>query len=180
MRSTRNEHVIESVWLADLVAQTLEVVPDSARQRLRLTSDASLTVLGPVRVARTVLRLVLQNFIINAADAVREAGKAQGALRITADIVHEDGRQQLHIVCSDDGIGIDPANLPRVFEAGFSTKSRETNFGIGLHWCANAIVALGGRIWAVSEGIGHGASMHLLLPLEAHEAGGEAAGVQAA
>ncbi|HEY3809391.1 MAG TPA: CHASE4 domain-containing protein [Steroidobacteraceae bacterium] len=180
MRSTRNEHVIESVCLTDLVAQTLEVVPDSARQRLQLASDASLTGLGPVRVARTVLRLVLQNFIINAADAVREAGMVQGALRIAADVVHEDGRRQLHIVCSDDGIGIDPANLPRVFEPGFSTKSRETNFGIGLHWCANAIGALGGRIWAVSEGVGHGASMHLLLPFEAHDADSEAAGVQAA
>jgi sensor domain CHASE-containing protein len=180
MRSTRNEHVIESVWLTELVTQTLEVVPDSARQRLHLTSDASLTRLGPVRVARTVLRLVLQNFIINAADAVREAGMTQGALHIAADVVLEDGRRQLHIVCSDDGIGIDPAHLPRVFEPGFSTKSRETNFGIGLHWCANTISALGGRIWAVSEGVGHGASMHLLLPFEANEADSEAAGVQAA
>jgi two-component system, NtrC family, sensor kinase len=56
-----------------------------------------------------------------------------------------------------------------VFDKGFSTKSRETNYGIGLHWCANAIAALGGRIWAASEGPGLGASMHLMLPLAIRE-----------
>ncbi|HUJ52287.1 MAG TPA: hypothetical protein VLX08_01915, partial [Steroidobacteraceae bacterium] len=60
-------------------------------------------------------------------------------------------------------------NLERVFEKGFSTKSPETNHGIGLHWCANAIGALGGRIWAASDGPGRGASLHLLVPLAARE-----------
>ncbi len=38
MRTTHNEHVVESVRLPELVAQTLEVVPDGARQRLQLSS----------------------------------------------------------------------------------------------------------------------------------------------
>ena len=58
-------------------------------------------------------------------------------------------------------------NLDRVFEKGFSTKSRGTNYGIGLHWCSNAIGALGGRMWAASDGPGLGASLHLVLPLAA-------------
>jgi two-component system, NtrC family, sensor kinase len=57
-----------------------------------------------------------------------------------------------------------------VFDKGFSTKSRDTNYGIGLHWCANAIAALGGRIWATSDGPGCGASMHLILPLPSRAA----------
>lgn len=169
MGASRNKQVAESVRLTDLIAQTLEVVPDAARQRLRLDADVSLTKLGPVKIARTVLRLVLQNFIINAADAVRESGKPRGTLRIAADIVRDAGGEQLHLVCTDNGAGIAPEHLGRVFEQGFSTKSKETNYGIGLHWCANAIAALGGRIWASSEGPGHGASMHLLLPLEARD-----------
>ena len=60
-------------------------------------------------------------------------------------------------------------HLQRVFEKGFSTKSRDTNYGIGLHWCANAVAALGGRIWAASEGPGRGASLHLIVPLEVRE-----------
>jgi len=165
MRSTRNEHVMESVRLPDLVSQTLEIVPDACRQRLMVEADDSLRRVGVVSVARTVLRLVLQNLIINAADAVREAGREKGIFRVAAEIVRGYERDQLHLHCEDNGVGIARANLERVFDQGFSTKSRETNHGIGLHWCANAISALGGRIWAVSEGPGRGASMHLMVPL---------------
>jgi two-component system, NtrC family, sensor kinase len=165
MRATRNDPVIEPVRLNELVAQTLEIVPDACRRRLVISTDDNLRRLGAVRVARTVLRLILQNLIINAADAVRDAGKARGVLRLGAEIVREADRAQLHLHCDDDGVGIPADNLERVFEKGFSTKPRETNQGIGLHWCANAINALGGRIWAASDGPGRGASMHLLVPL---------------
>jgi two-component system, NtrC family, sensor kinase len=169
MRSTRNAHVVESVRLPDLVAQTLEIVPDTCRQRLVVDSDESLRKIGAVQVARTVLRLILQNLIINAADAVRDAGRDKGKLRFAAEIVREADSEQLHLHCKDDGVGIAADNLQRVFDKGFSTKSHDTNYGIGLHWCANAIGALGGRIWAASEGPGLGASMHLMLPLPVRE-----------
>jgi sensor domain CHASE-containing protein/anti-sigma regulatory factor (Ser/Thr protein kinase) len=165
MRSTRNEHVVESVRLPDLVSQTLEIVPDACRQRLIVEADESLRRVGVVQVARTVLRLVLQNLIINAADAVRDAGRDKGVLRVAAEIVRDADREQLHLRCEDNGVGIEKGNLERVFDKGFSTKSRDTNYGIGLHWCANAVAALGGRIWAASEGPGRGASMHLMVPL---------------
>lgn len=167
LRAARNEHVIESVRLPELIAQTLEIVPDSCRQRLMVATDASLKTVGVVNVARTVLRLILQNLIVNAADAVREAGRDKGVLHVGAEIVREGNGEQLHLHCKDDGIGIAADNLERVFEKGFSTKSRGTNYGIGLHWCANAIGALGGRLWAASEGPGRGASMHLMVPLGA-------------
>jgi len=169
MRSTRNAHVVETVRLPDLVAQTLEIVPDACRLRLVVDTDESLRKVGAVQVARTVLRLILQNLIINAADAVRDAGRDRGMLQFAAEIVGEADSEQLHLHCKDDGIGIAADNLQRVFDKGFSTKSRDTNYGIGLHWCANAIGALGGRIWAASEGLGMGASMHLMLPLPVRE-----------
>ena len=165
MRATRNEHVVETVRLPELLAQSLETVPDTARQLLAIEADRSLANVGPVKVARTLLRLVLQNFIVNAADAIRESGKRRGTLHITAEIVREADLAQLHIRCTDNGIGISPDNLSRIFEKGYSTKSKETHYGIGLHWCANVIAALGGRLWATSEGRGYGASLHLMVPL---------------
>ncbi len=169
MRAARNAPVIEPVRLTELVAQSLEIVPDSCRQRLTVDADDTLRRLGMVRVARTVLRLVLQNLIINASDAVRDAGKTKGLLRVSAEIVQEAQRPQLHLQCADDGCGIPTQHLQRVFEMGFSTKSPETNHGIGLHWCANAIGALGGRIWATSDGPGRGAALHLIVPLAERE-----------
>jgi signal transduction histidine kinase len=167
MRSAGSSPVIESVRLPELVAQTLEIVPDAARHRLTVDADESLRRIGAVQVARMVLRLILQNLIINAADAVRDAGRERGVLHVAAEIVADAGTEQLHLQCRDDGVGIAPDNLQRVFDKGFSTKSTATNHGIGLHWCANAIGALGGRIWAASDGLGRGASMHLMLPLPA-------------
>ncbi len=161
--------VLESVKLPELVAQSLDIVPDVSRRRLSIEADDSLQQIGAVRVARTVLRMVLQNLIINAADAVRDSGKDKGVFRVAAEIVTDPDGQQLHLRCADDGVGIPPDQLERVFEKGFSTKSRDTNHGIGLHWCANAVLALGGRIWASSEGPGCGAEMHLMLPIGARE-----------
>ena len=85
------------------------------------------------------------------------------------EIVNEADRCHLHLRCIDDGVGIAAENLERVFEKGFTTKSPETNHGIGLHWCANAIGALGGQIWAASDGPGRGAALHLLVPLTARD-----------
>ncbi|MGA2776559.1 MAG: CHASE4 domain-containing protein [Steroidobacteraceae bacterium] len=166
MNPARNAHVVESVRLPELIAQSLEIVPDACRQRLFVDEDDSLKKVGVVRVARTVLRLILQNLIINAADAIRDAGRERGTLRLAAEIVRQEGGDQLHLRCEDDGVGIAKDHLQRVFEKGFSTKSPATNHGIGLHWCANAIGSLGGRIWAASDGPGRGASLHVVLPLE--------------
>ncbi len=165
MASSRSEPVVERVALPELISQTLDIVPDACRQRLTIETDPSLKALGSIPVARTVLRLVLQNLIINAADAVRESKRDRGVLKIAATIEADAEADRLHLCCTDDGIGIESHNLQRIFEKGFSTKSRDTNHGIGLHWCANAIRALGGRIWATSQGLGHGASMHVVLPL---------------
>jgi two-component system NtrC family sensor kinase len=65
---------------------------------------------------------------------------------------------------TDDGVGIAAEHLPRLFEKGFSTKSPESNFGIGLHWCANAINALGGSIRAESRERA-GATLQVVVPL---------------
>lgn len=169
-RAARNEHVIEAVRLPELLAQALEIVPDVSSERLAIQAHESLRRVGVVHVARTVLRLVLQNIIINAADAVSESARSKGHLLIRAEIVRDGPAEQLRLHCEDDGVGIAAQDLERIFDKGFSTKSRETNSGIGLHWCANALGALGGRMWASSEGPGRGASIHVVLPLPARQA----------
>src|SRR5262249_32272957 len=91
IRSTGNEHVKESVRLPDVLAHSLDVVPDAARQQLDIHLDQSLINIGVVHVPRTVLSLVLQNFVINAADAVRETGRTKGSLTVRAEVLTEGG-----------------------------------------------------------------------------------------
>ncbi len=165
MRSSRGGTVIEPVDLRALVDQTLEIVPDTCRDEIQLVLDPSLAATGTVRVPRTVLRLVLQNLVINAAEATRAAGRVRGRVHLNAALVPADGGTQLHITCADEGVGIDSTHLDRVFERGFSTKGDTGNRGIGLHWCATAVASLGGRIWAASDGHGRGARFHVSLPV---------------
>ena len=169
--------VIEAVELPAIIHQSLEIVPDSCRDQVDIEIDRSLQLVSPVWAARTVLRLVIQNLIINAAEAIRAAGKARGIVRFTAAIQSEGGRDKLLLECQDSGTGIEPQNIQRIFERGFSTKLGKGNSGIGLHWCATAINALGGRIWASSEGPGQGAKFHIVIPVTppAEAAGSKAA-----
>jgi sensor domain CHASE-containing protein len=162
---------IEPVSLPSVISQALEIVPKASKRRLTIELDDSLQKLGTVPVARTALRLILQNLVINAAEAVSEAGRDQGLLQFSAQIVEQDGTERLLLRCTDNGIGIAAENLQRIFAM---------HDGIGLNWCAAAIRSLGGRIWATSEGLGHGASMHIELPIQRkREIGTEAGEAQA-
>jgi signal transduction histidine kinase len=159
--------VFESVELPAMIHQSLEIIPDDRRELIDIEIDRSLQSVGPIWAARTVLRLIIQNLIINAAEAVRSANTGRGRVRFTASIQTDNAQKALLLECQDSGCGIEPQNLERVFERGFSTKPGKRNSGIGLHWCATAINALGGRMWATSPGAGQGATLHLIVPIAA-------------
>jgi two-component system NtrC family sensor kinase len=179
LSSSRAPTVVEAVELPAIIHQSLEIVPDSCREQIDIELDRSLLLVGSVCIARTVLRLVLQNLIINAAEAVRAAGRERGVVRFSAALLSEAGQDKLLLQCQDTGVGIAPENLQRVFERGFSTKHGKSNSGIGLHWCATAVNALGGRIWATSDGAGLGTTLHLVLPIAAAAAGAPAKSIAA-
>jgi signal transduction histidine kinase len=73
-----------------------------------------------------------------------------------------DGDGHAKIQVSDNGVGIPPENLTRIFAHGFTT--RHNGHGFGLHSSALAVRELGGSIQAQSEGLGKGATFTLLLP----------------
>ena len=163
--SSRAETVIEAAELPAIIEQSLEIVPDRCREQVSIQLDPSVQAVGTVHVARTVLRQVLQNLIINSAEAVRAGGRDRGIVRFSAALVRDHDQCKLHLDCTDTGVGIAAESLERVFERGYSTKSDSGNRGIGLHWCATAINALGGRIWATSDGQDRGATLHLVIPV---------------
>ena len=163
-RHARAPPALETLDLPDLVQQSTALVSPKLLQRLSIEIDDSLRELGSVRLARTTLQQVFQNLIVNAAEAVSAAG--HGTLRIAGHRVPLPDGDTLDLSFTDDGLGITPEHVGRVFEKGFSTKPSATNLGIGLHWCANAVHALEGTLRAESPGPNRGATFHLLLPLE--------------
>jgi signal transduction histidine kinase len=62
---------------------------------------------------------------------------------------------------TDNGIGIAQKNLKLIFTAGYTTK--ESGTGLGLHSSANFVIGSGGKIYPLSEGIGKGTTMRIML-----------------
>jgi signal transduction histidine kinase len=74
----------------------------------------------------------------------------------------------VRVQVKDNGIGIAPENLVKIFSHGFTTKKE--GHGFGLHTCALAARDMGGSLVAESEGLGRGATFTLELPIAAAKA----------
>ncbi len=164
-RFSRAERTMESVMLHRLVEETAHLLPEELRTIMRIDIDQGVAKLGRVKTARIALQQIISNLFINAAESIDASGQKgkTGRIRVYSVATDTDQQDMAHICFEDNGMGIPPEQLPHLFERGFSTKSRGS--GIGLHWCANTISAMGGRIYAESPGTGQGACLHLLLPL---------------
>jgi C4-dicarboxylate-specific signal transduction histidine kinase len=115
------------------------------------------------------LRQVFVNLIMNAVDAMSTVVGRPRILRLKTQ-VHEFNN--LLITVEDSGMGIDPKNIDRIFDAFFTTKSH--GMGMGLSICRSVIESHDGRL-SVSVGRPHGSIFHVLLPTVA--AGGSRDGV---
>lgn len=161
----RSGPVMETVRISDMVVAAAAILPLPLRALLVIEMDESVRRLGAVRLERILLQQVFQNLLLNAAESVRDAGRGANAMRICCNVLRGEQGEQLEICFADSGVGVPAADLSRIFEKGYSTKVRHNNSGIGLHWCANTLGALGGRLSAESPGTGEGASFRVLLPL---------------
>ena len=102
---------------------------------------------------------VLVNLVRNAKYACDDSGRLEK--RMTVRVTSRPGWVQ--IIVQDNGVGIPPENLPRLFTYGFTT--RKNGHGFGLHSGALAARELGGALLAHSAGPGLGATFTLELPL---------------
>ena len=102
------------------------------------------------------LRVALVNVIVNA----RHAVDGQATQRVTLTTRRES--DAVMITVADTGVGIERANLPRVFDPYFTTKRGGT--GLGLPLTRNIVEGLGGTIAAASEP-GRGTEIRISLPL---------------
>lgn len=104
---------------------------------------------------------VLVNLLVNASDAVAELPFSQR--RVQLDVAGHERAVIWSI--RDNGVGIRPEHLPRLFSYGFTTKPG--GHGFGLHSAALSMAQLGGTIEAASEGLGQGAVFRVSIPVVA-------------
>jgi two-component system CitB family sensor kinase len=101
----------------------------------------------PAEISRDALVTIIGNLVNNAFDAVRENEKEQKKVSLFLTDLGKD----LIIEIEDNGKGIDTSMGEQIFQAGFSTKSRHSNAGIGLSLVKESIRGLGGNITFSSQ-----------------------------
>jgi signal transduction histidine kinase len=121
--------------------------------RLDLTRELPL-VLGD----RVQLQQVHLNLLLNGMRAMREVRTGRRKL-LTIGSRHVRGQAVVEV--KDNGTGLDPAYVERLFEPFFTTRS--DGIGIGLSVCQSIVEAHGGRIWA-ARNRGPGATFKFTLP----------------
>jgi signal transduction histidine kinase len=103
---------------------------------------------------------ILVNILRNAKYACAESESSGKQVTIR---IKRAGNDRVRIEIADNGVGIPPENLTRIFSHGFTT--RKHGHGFGLHSSALAAREMGGSLTVQSEGAGKGAIFILELPL---------------
>jgi len=106
---------------------------------------------------------ILVNLIRNAKYACDESLRVDSRLTVRV----ANGADWVRISVIDNGIGIPPENLTRIFNHGFTT--RKEGHGFGLHSGALAAKEMGGSLTVQSDGLGQGAAFTLELPCPKQE-----------
>jgi signal transduction histidine kinase len=145
---------LQPISVASLVDAIMPVVVAEAR---KYGVDVNVAVpdnLPVVSVDASVLQQALMNLALNACQAMPQGGR----LRISAAAIR--GRR-VEILCEDNGVGIAPEHLNRIFDLYFTTK--EGGSGIGLSLVYRAIQLVDGEI-EVQSTPGRGTTFRVLLP----------------
>ena len=155
--------VSESLPIDDVIYEAANVIPKGVKPAIDLDVDKAL---GKYRVNahRIGLLQVLGNLILNAFESIQRTGKTQGEIALSAGSEMLDNKPMVRLTVRDNGDGFDVDTGKRIFQRGYTSKQEGECSGLGLHWCANAVAGMGGRILAESSGTGQGAEFHVLLP----------------
>ena len=151
--------IAETVEITGLVEDALRMNAGAlARHEVALVREYA--EVPPVTIEKHKVLQILVNLIRNAKYACEESGRPDKQVKVKVSRTATGVR----ITVEDNGIGIPPENLGRIFNHGFTT--RRSGHGFGLHSGALAARELGGVLTVRSEGLGRGATFDLELPLQ--------------
>lgn len=140
-----------SVALAEIAPLLRRLVSSGCELVLHVPDGLPDIVMAPEQFEQVVM-----NLVINARDAIDESGHG-GTIEVTLD-THDD---QVRLRVRDDGVGIEPSQLDRIFDAFHTTKAQGT--GIGLSTVRLLVEEHGGRVHAESV-VGEGSTFVVALP----------------
>lgn len=151
----KREPVLQDVDVARLVDDMARLVDKEASYKNVALTRTMPEDLPRLRTDAPLLRQVVLNLMTNALHAVDKGG------RITVTASATDSHVELSI--SDNGCGIPPENLDKIFNPFFTTKPPGQGTGLGLSLCHNLVQGMGGTI-QVKSAVGRGTTFTVRLP----------------
>ncbi|OJH34008.1 histidine kinase [Cystobacter ferrugineus] len=149
----------EPVLLGELVEDALRI-GSAGLSRCHVRVEKQLFPLPPVLTDKHKTLMILVNLISNAESALETVPADERCLTVRLGLPTSE---HFRLEVQDNGIGIAPEMLTRIFQFGFSTRE-EGGLGFGLHSSALAAQEMKGSLTAYSEGPGQGATFTLELP----------------
>ena len=174
-RSLGRSTARKSVNLRQVVSNALKILQEGLSGRGVRTHLNFGNVPQEIWVEESQFQQMLVNLFKNAMEAtdeLRQKGGPAGLPRI--ELRAYVRREFLVLDVIDNGIGIARENIASIFRAGYTTKADGS--GLGLHSAANFINASGGKIQPLSDGVGQGATMRVMLRLSTVRSAPEARG----
>ncbi|MEK6799594.1 MAG: CHASE4 domain-containing protein [Planctomycetota bacterium] len=158
--------LLEPVEPAELVRQTVELSAESLK-RHGIDVQQELEPMEAIPLDRHRILQVLVNLFTNAVNSVKQGSRDGRRITLKVSRLRETDRGGVCFRIEDNGVGIAPENLDRIFALGFTT--RNDGHGIGLHGAANMAREMGGSLTARSGGLGCGAVFTLTIPVTGAE-----------
>ena len=156
----------KDINLNNAITSAARVLQESLNKRgIELTIDCA-NAPQEIRIQESQFHQMMVNLIKNSIEAIEDRADS-GDVEQTPCIqirAYSEG-EFLCLDVRDNGIGIDMKDAKRVFAAGYTTKKMGS--GLGLHSVANFVIGSGGKIRPLSDGIGQGTTMHIMLRLAA-------------
>lgn len=153
--------VVESVLIPELIDDAWRMsVGSPTRQEVAVVKE--MTDLPMLSLDRHRVLLILVNLMRNAKQALQGVEDRSPCIVFGASLIEGP---VLRITVTDNGNGIAPEHLKRLFTHGFTT--RKEGHGFGLHSCALAAQEMGGSLTVHSDGVGQGATFILDIPINA-------------
>jgi signal transduction histidine kinase len=152
----------EPIDLGQAIRDGLTLAPEGYLDGMDIVIEPSVEAAPKVCGNAVILQQVVANLVCNAAEASARAKRSGTVLTISAKSLDGEAGPMVETVFADNGPGFAVDQAERVFSRGSSSKPVAS--GLGLHWCANAITAMGGRMSAASFGAGQGAAVGVILP----------------
>ncbi len=154
--------VVEKLSLDEVLDEAALVLPKETENPVELDVESAMDAIS-VRAHRVSLLQVMGNIMLNAYESIERNHTPHGRIEVSVSEETVNEQPMIRLTVVDNGCGFDEQTSEKIFQRGFSSKDGNMS-GLGLHWCANALAGMGGRIQAESRGPGQGAEFHVLLP----------------